>query len=162
MRPTNDKLNQEAKLKELGAKVCRKCGETLALSDFGKRKTSRDGLQANCKPCVNAQNKVYADREDYKQAKARAQRKRRARSPQQTARYNRTATAKKYGLTLEEYDHLMSQGCSVCDEPAQAMDHCHTTGRVRGPLCDRCNHMLGHAKDNPETLARAIFYLLGS
>lgn len=39
------------------------------------------------------------------------------------------------------------------------IDHNHETGQARGLLCHHCNSMLGFAKDNVETLKRAIDYL---
>ena len=40
-----------------------------------------------------------------------------------------------------------------------AIDHCHSTGKIRGLLCDRCNHGLGHFKDDINLLIKAIEYL---
>jgi len=34
-------------------KRCSKCGETKPVSDFGRRKASKDGLQIWCKKCTN-------------------------------------------------------------------------------------------------------------
>lgn len=42
---------------------------------------------------------------------------------------------------------------------AFAVDHCHTTGKIRGLLCSWCNKGLGHFKDNQEALLAAIQYL---
>jgi len=39
------------------------------------------------------------------------------------------------------------------------VDHCHETGKVRGVLCNSCNSVLGHARDNVEILQAAINYL---
>jgi hypothetical protein len=73
-----------------------------------------------------------------------------------------------YGITPEEYDALFSsQGfaCAVCltQEPETKtkwhLDHCHSTGKVRGILCHHCNLMLGNAKDDPERLKAAVAYL---
>lgn len=46
-----------------------------------------------------------------------------------------------YGLSLEEYSKHVSRPCGICgatDKP-MVLDHCHTTGGVRGGLCRDCN-----------------------
>ena len=84
---------------------------------------------------------------------------------------------KKYGITLEQYEQMLAdQGgvCAICGNPepvwdkkvnrlrALSVDHCHTTGKVRGLLCTGCNQGLGNFKENPDRLAKAISYLLGA
>ena len=58
----------------------------------------------------------------------------------------------KYGITLADYDRMESeQGgkCKICSttEPKGMgrwhVDHCHSTGKVRGLLCNNCNTKLG-------------------
>lgn len=39
------------------------------------------------------------------------------------------------------------------------IDHDHESGLLRGMLCHNCNLIIGHAKDNVNTLHRAIKYL---
>ena len=39
------------------------------------------------------------------------------------------------------------------------IDHCHTTGVVRGILCNECNRGLGYFKDNKMNLYKAAEYL---
>lgn len=66
---------------------------------------------------------------------------------------------------LEEQSHL----CAICKQPESAqhngkvrnlaLDHCHTTGKIRGMLCTNCNTVLGNAKDNTDVLRSAINYL---
>jgi hypothetical protein len=81
----------------------------------------------------------------------------------------------KYGLTLEEFDLLwiIARGnCSICEQPlimptkskgqplnAVAIDHDHSTGNVRGLLCNACNKGLGLFKDDPVRLNKAKEYL---
>jgi len=54
--------------------------------------------------------------------------------------------------------------CAICADPETdrrqlSLDHCHTTGHIRGLLCGRCNTMLGFAKDNVYILQHAVKYL---
>lgn len=76
---------------------------------------------------------------------------------------------KTYGLGFDEYNAtLEAQGgvCAICNaappnhrKKRLSIDHCHTTGRVRGLLCDPCNRALGLLKDNPDLMLKAISYL---
>lgn len=54
-------------------KRCTRCGETKALSEFSKRKTSKDGLEWQCKACKSACAHKYhiANQENIKVRKAR-------------------------------------------------------------------------------------------
>ena len=55
--------------------------------------------------------------------------------------------------------------CAICKTHSDllprnlAVDHCHTTGKVRGLLCTNCNIGLGMLKDSSEILNLAIKYL---
>ncbi len=70
---------------------------------------------------------------------------------------------------MEWYDDMeVAQGevCAICKQPSSKqgvlrfdVDHNHATKKVRGLLCRHCNLMLGHARDDPKRLYRAIYYL---
>jgi len=72
-----------------------------------------------------------------------------------------------YGITTAERDALLAgQGgkCAGCGtiEPmgyGWHVDHCHTSGCVRGILCSLCNTGMGSARDSVETLQSWIDYL---
>lgn len=56
------------------SKLCNKCGEIKPISDFGKNKSKKDGLQAYCKECtkIYRHNHYIKNREVYiEQAKRR-------------------------------------------------------------------------------------------
>lgn len=72
-----------------------------------------------------------------------------------------------YGITVEVFDKILeSQGgkCAICRGINKAdkqmhLDHDHSTGKIRGVLCQRCNHGLGHFRDNIQYLENAAKYL---
>ena len=79
-----------------------------------------------------------------------------------------------YGITLERYNELHDEQdgkCAICDgaettihsktgQPMLlAVDHDHSTGEIRGLLCQRCNRGLGLLRDSPDLLRRAADYL---
>lgn len=74
---------------------------------------------------------------------------------------------KEFGITLEQYYQILqnqNNSCAICKrtEPTGYgwhVDHCHTTLKVRGLLCSKCNQGLGLFEDNPTSLKEAIKYL---
>jgi hypothetical protein len=69
----------------------------------------------------------------------------------------------KYGLTIDQYHALQERQdflCAICheDKPLH-IDHCHSTGRVRGLLCKGCNSGIGMLRESPEIMARAANYV---
>jgi hypothetical protein len=74
---------------------------------------------------------------------------------------------REYGLTLEQFLDLLDRQnnqCAICktvfeNRSQSFVDHCHTTGKVRGLLCAKCNFGIGQFNDNIEVLSQAIEYL---
>jgi Recombination endonuclease VII len=81
-----------------------------------------------------------------------------------------------YHMSREQYETLLAKqngGCAICggqnsDHRKLAIDHDHSccSGQkrscgkcIRGLLCSRCNHCLGHARDSVEILESAVRYL---
>lgn len=98
----------------------------------------------------------------------------RERNPERAANTSRNTHLKNtMGISLKIYEELLAAQrgvCAICGNVETALgrggaikplavDHCHTTGRVRGLLCYACNTMLGFSKDNVTVLQTAINYL---
>jgi len=77
---------------------------------------------------------------------------------------------KLYGVDQSYITDLMDSQkgcCDICKESLvfpdsireYAIDHCHTTDKVRGLLCHSCNHLLGNSFDSKDILLSAIHYL---
>ena len=77
-----------------------------------------------------------------------------------------------YGLRVDEWLGLWADQrgcCAICLNPfgifqneyrRPNVDHCHSTGKVRGLLCRFCNIALGGFKDDLAAIRRAEQYLL--
>lgn len=73
-------------------------------------------------------------------------------------------------IPSEKYNELLSiqnNKCAICGIEGGknnrgdklAVDHCHSSGNIRGLLCHKCNTALGLLKDSKENLQSAINYL---
>jgi len=143
-------------------KKCGKCKENQELGDFHKHKNKKDGVSNTCKTCTKSYRKEYYKLED-KDEKWRKQREDR-RSNKDRERNRKYIH--KYGITLTEYDtmvELQQNCCAICGIPPVnerlVVDHCHTSGAIRGLLCGSCNRALGLFKDNISYLDNAKTYL---
>lgn len=82
---------------------------------------------------------------------------------------------KHYGMTFtfDEFLELYRAqgGCCACcgvpvsvkrvkGSPVACVDHCHTSGRVRGVLCGACNTAIGCVKESLGTISALINYLV--
>ena len=80
----------------------------------------------------------------------------------------------RYGITPQQYAELLTlqnNRCAICGNEESAInvntnkvqklavDHCHTTGKVRGLLCQDCNRGIGKFHDDISRLEKAIKYL---
>jgi hypothetical protein len=74
---------------------------------------------------------------------------------------------KEYGITFEQQKQMyIAQGgcCAIHGGKFENradihVDHNHSTGQVRQLLCQRCNMMIGLAKEDVSRLAKAVDYI---
>ena len=129
-------------------------------------------------------------REQKDRRNASAKRRRKLEGPEQKEKFNlymkewrkrhpeyckNEDLVKRFGITYTDYleIHNIQEGlCALCGFPEMAVDHrtkkprmlavdhCHTTGNIRGLLCTKCNTGLGNFLDSKELLEKAIKYLM--
>jgi hypothetical protein len=90
--------------------------------------------------------------------------------PEEVARNAwRCLLRRQYGVTEEWYNlKLIEQDycCAICGTKSTGkrshfdIDHDHATGVNRGLLCSPCNTGIGHFKEDPGKLRKAIEYLV--
>lgn len=116
---------------------------------------------------LNAATKRYRQKNPQKTAAMRK------RTDEKRKDAHKARNLAKYGLTHEDYLQLLEAQRGVCSirlSPETLLtrwktprplvvDHCHTTGKVRGLLCVSCNLGIGNFKDSTELLQNAINYL---
>lgn len=64
--------------------------------------------------------------------------------------------------TLKEQGGCEICGKSISFEGAKVtarVDHCHSTGAIRGIICNRCNQALGMFGDNVDGIYKLLAYL---
>lgn len=129
--------------------------KALRPDSFFQSKTGKR-LVKTCRKCRGYNKKQYAPVEgERKNAKK-----------QTTKEYRRARSLRiNYNLTPEQFATLLEQqdgACAICNKVPHStlhVDHCHTTGKVRGLLCSTCNTGLGMLGDSADSLEKALQYL---
>jgi hypothetical protein len=70
-------------------------------------------------------------------------------------------------ISLEEFNRMLLEQksvCAICKKPETtgkdfAVDHCHSTGKIRGLLCVKCNIGIGFFNDDEWLMRDAADYL---
>lgn len=133
-------------------KVCTICQKRLPIEKFGKRVPNKDGYDSWCIKCDREYRKKYQTRY-YKE-------NRRSELSRALVRY--------YGITMDDKERMLIEQdykCSICGKELELfgrdthVDHSHDTGEIRSILCNSCNSMIGHAKEDRNILLKAVEYL---
>jgi hypothetical protein len=121
-------------------KQCRSCGVAKPEERFYKGRNT-------CKDCHNkkANDRYHANKDTRRDQNLR----------------------RLYGIDLEQYNQMFNEqeGCCACCGRHQvefkrrlAVDHCHSTGRVRALLCSHCNTAYGSLEENEERIHQLLQY----
>ena len=131
-------------------KTCNKCGESKSLNSFYTKNKKGDPMRyaPTCKGCeLKHRQKQYNGLS--------------------------VITRKKVGMSESEFLELVEQSdskCNICFRQLDVtksteynkricLDHCHTTNKARGILCNSCNTALGLVKEDISNLENMIRYI---
>ncbi len=127
-----DSLARVAAINETGKKQCPRCKEIKHISSFTPSRWEITGLTSWCKICVhdNALRRMYG-----------------------------ITLADKFRMIDEQGGRCANRGCLELVDVHSSVDHCHTSGRVRGVLCRACNKALGLLKEDPGRIEGLAGYI---
>ena len=102
-----------------------------------------------------------------KKAEARVARRMRAKLETESKERNKAPNKPNFltAKQIREARKKFGNQCMICGKrptliKANAVDHCHVTGIIRGILCQTCNMGLGYFKEDIELLKSAVRYLV--
>jgi recombination endonuclease VII len=113
---------------------------------------------------ANRRRKRVAYDRTYREAHG-AEIRERARIRRADPEFREKKRARRYGISVEVFRAMLAQQrglCAICGKKlgrALCIDHCHSTGKVRGLLCCKCNGGLGFFDDKRGLLQAAAEYL---
>lgn len=138
-------------------KKCCTCQKILPVEAFGKKACDPHLYRSSCKTCLNEKRADH-----YFRTRGRV----RLPNGHPGAKEKRERVP---CISPNEYSALeMAQGsrCAICGTGNKGtrirywcVDHCHSTKKIRGLLCNKCNLGLGNFSDSPERLIAAASYL---
>lgn len=144
---------------------CRECRHILYLLNSDSKRVSAKERYKRKKELILSQATLYYEKNREKILESKKVFWSRNKEKKRTYRLE-----KKFLISEQDIRDMMDTQRGCCDickislvSPEStrsfAVDHCHSSGKVRGLLCNNCNTAIGLFLDNKEILSSAIFYL---
>lgn len=130
-------------------KLCPLCNRKRRLEAFPADPRYKLGVQTYCKECMAENSRG------------------RYRSPKKKRSEAMRHKFDTYGITEDAYEAMVMEQdgkCAICCDALDMgkmthIDHCHTTGKIRGILCMICNWCIGAVETKPQRLSGFAAYL---
>lgn len=149
------KINKQTGDFEKGRRVCKKCRNEQ------KREANRLWRRNN--PEVGSRyGKLY-----YRTNKGEIRKRNMEWQKKNPDKVRANSLKSAHGISLEDYNKMSTRQegkCAIClreevNGKRLSVDHNHSTGKIRGLLCDACNKSLGLMKESVEAIRNAASYL---
>lgn len=150
-------------------KKCSKCKEILPINNFRLRlRFNKIRPRSWCKKCEmidcntrhrkNNPPKIKLTLEEREMNKVK--------SLIRTRLKEKNINLSKEEIEIYINNYLNQSKCPICLRDVKdlhkllSIDHCHSTGKIRGFLCSNCNAGIGMLNDDPGIVRKALDYLL--
>ena len=131
-------FTEQYKVNSSYVRRCTKCNELKDITSFPYREASRKARRKECRECNNESATLL--------------KKLKIENPFPKAKNYKCPCCLKTEKELRER-------ISDRKKTFWVLDHCHTTGKFRGYICDYCNTSIARSFEDPETLRRQADYL---
>lgn len=143
-------------------KTCFKCKTAKPVESFGKNRSRSNGIGCYCRECRKLLQKNY-----YKKNPEKFKTYRNKNLKAADLHKHKSNLKVSFGIDVAAYENQYIKqlgACAICSGQnlsgkRLAVDHDHTSGKIRGLLCTTCNTGLGQFKDSIDLLERAATYL---
>lgn len=156
------KRKEQYELIKEGKKGCQDCGRILTLDKFQQQKTA-NGYRSSCKYCRHVKDSERYGREVMTEFDFYHKVNKEYKGWE---RLRMKGIQRRFNIPFEEAKVLTeTDNCEICgiskkeNGKGLAVDHCHTSGKIRGVLCSNCNTGIGMLKDDVNIFKNAIKYI---
>lgn len=153
----------------MNTRVCTKCNEEKPIEKFNL--FFRKGKEYREHTCMACRQKKWRSNPENLAKGVKRTKDWVANNKEHIKRGKRNRDLKRlYGIDTEQYNKMLQEQdhkCLICgaehtEEKYLHVDHCHTTGKVRGLLCGKCNTGLGLFNEDENLFDKATRYLKGT
>ena len=147
-------------------KICFRCKKEKESTDFYRSKAIKSGFMNECKECNGERNKKWRIKNKLKASKTSKEWA--LNNPERSRLLKlKSYLRRKYNITVEEFEKrkkAQQNRCLICEKvfvlsSQTHVDHNHSTKKVRGILCTRCNFIVGMVENEGDIILKSIEYI---
>ena len=144
--------------------ICTKCKCIKPVDMFRKRKSAKNGIQYWCKECERIANRARYIKKPPRKKIIKDKLIVKLQALKRMLKYRYDLSYESYILMYEQQD----KSCKICENKnvlggrnGLQVDHCHTSGKIRGLICPKCNKGMQFI-DKIKSIDKIANYLLNT